>query len=166
MREQVQETTSRTAKTPEEAFDRQMLSGNYLIFLKVMLFFLVGAVLFVGLMSKGVCIGVASLAASLSVMFLALPLFWEMDADNRFVRRIRRAIYFPIRIKSFVWSKIKWMLLYGSAVFGISLMIQLVVSPLFGLENLLLFQGVFTAVYVANMCFYIAIGTLGARAGE
>lgn len=161
-----QEKKNRIGTTAEEAFDCQMLSGNYRIFLIVLLFFLVGAVLFVGLMPWGVCIGAATLVASLAVIFLAFPLFWEVDETNRFVRRIRRAIYFPIRTGAFVVSKIKLLLLYGGALFGISLVIQLVVSPLFGLDNLLLFQGTLAAVYAVNVVFYTVIGTVGARAGE
>ena len=161
-----QEKKNRIGTTAEEAFDRQMLSGNYRIFLIVLLFFLVGAVLFVGLMPRGICIGAAALVASLAVIFLAFPLFWEIDEGNRFVRRIRRASYFPIRTGAFVSSKIKLLLLYGGALFGISLVIQLVVSPLFGLDNLLLFQGTLAAVYVVNMVFYTVIGTVGARTGE
>lgn len=158
---------SKGAKTPEEAFDRQMLSGNYMMFLMVVLFLVVGVEGYVGLMPKPVAVGVAGIISCLFAGFLAVPLFWELDNNsNRFTRRIRRAVYFPIRIRAFVVSKLKLMGMYGGILWLISLVIQLLFAPLFGLGNILLYQGVLAAVFAVNMVFYTAIGTVGARLGE
>lgn len=165
--EQSQTMDSKRAKTPEEAFDRQMLSGNYMLFLKAALFLVVGVEMFIGLMPKAVYIGVASLIACLAAGFLAFPLFWEMAGNNnRFTRRLRRAAYFPIRTSAFIISKIKLMSLYGSLLWLISLGIQLVAGTLFGFGNILLYQGVLAVIFVINMVFYVVIGTVGAKRGE
>jgi len=37
---------------------------------------------------------------------------------------------------------------------------------LFGFGNILLYQGVLAAVFLANMLFYTLIGTVGVRLGE
>ena len=152
--------------SPEEAFDRRMLSENYRMFLVVSLFLVVGVEAFLGLMSTPVVIGVASLVGILSAGFLAGPLFWELDTNNRSVRRIRRAAYFPIRIWNFILSKWKLMSMYGGILWLFSLAIQLVFGPLFGFGNILLFQGALAAVFAVNMIFYTVIGTVGARMGE
>lgn len=157
---------SKDTKTPEEAFDRQMLSGNYMLFLTVGLFLVVGVVGFVGLMSLPAVIGVAALVGCLAAGALAGPLFWEMDSANRATRRMRRAAYFPIRTWPFILSKWKLMTMYGGVLWLFCLAIQLLFSPLFGLGNILLFQGVLAAVFVANMIFYTVIGTVGAKLGE
>lgn len=152
--------------TPEEAFDRRMLSENYRMFLIVCLFLVVGVEAFLGLMSTPAVIGVAALVGILSAGALAGPLFWELDTNNRSVRRIRRAVFFPICIRNFILSKWKLMTMYGGVLWLFSLAIQLVFGPLFGFGNILLFQGALTAVFVANMIFYTVIGTVGARLGE
>jgi len=92
---------SKGAKTPEEAFDRQMLSGNYMLFLIVGLFLVVGIVGFAGLMSVPAVVGVAALVGCLAAVFLAAPLFWEVDSNGRATRRIRRAAAVPSR---FPWK--------------------------------------------------------------
>ena len=164
--EQIQTKESRRVKTPEEAFDRQMLSGNYMMFLIVGLFLIVGVVGFVGLMSMPAVIGVAGLVGCMAAGALAGPLFWEMDSANRATRRLRRAAYFPIRIWPFIISKWKLMAMYGGVLWLFSLAVQLVFGPLFGFGNILLYQGALALVYVVNMVFYTVIGTAGARLGE
>lgn len=154
------------AMTPEEAFDRRMLSENYRMFLIVCLFLVVGVEAFLGIMPVPGVISVAVLVGCLSGGALAGPLFWELDTNNRSVRRIRRAAYFPINIRSFVISKWKLMIMYGGVLWLFSLAIQLVFSPLFGLKNILLYQGLLAVAFVANMIFYTVIGTVGARLGE
>ncbi len=157
---------SKGTKTPEEVFDRQMLSGNYMLFLTVGLFLVVGVVGFVGLMSLPAVIGVAALVGCLAAGALAGPLFWEMDSANRTTRRMRRASYFPIRTWPFILSKWKLMTMYGGVLWLFCLAIQLLFSPLFGLGNILLFQGALAAVFVANVIFYTVLGTVGAKLGE
>ena len=157
---------SRGAKTPEEAFDRQILSGNYMMFLIVGLFLVVGIEGFVGLMSTPAVVGVAALVACLSAGFLAGPLFWEVDNSGRGTRRIRRAAYFPIRVWPFILSKWKLMCMYGGVLWLFSLAIQLLFGVLFGFGNILLYQGALAAIFLANMLFYTLIGTVGARIGE
>ena len=158
---------SNGAKTPEEAFDRQILSGNYMMFLIVGLFLVVGVEGFVGLMSTAAVIGVAALVASLAALFLAAPLFWETGSNmSRVTRRIGRAAFFPIRLWPFIISKWKLMAMYGSVLWLFSLAIQLVFGVLFGFGNILLYQTALAAVFVANMLFYTLIGTVGARLGE
>lgn len=158
---------SKGAKTPEEAFDRQMLSGNYKMFLIVGLFLVVGVEGFVGLMSTAAVIGVAVLVASLAALFLAAPLFWETGSNvGRATRRFCRAAYFPIRLWPFIFSKWKLMTMYGGVLWLFSLAIQLIFGILFGFGNILLYQGVLAAVFVANMLFYTMIGTVGTRLGE
>lgn len=164
--EKIQTKESRQAKTPEEAFDRQMLSGNYMMFLIVGLFLVVGVEGFVGLMPVPAVVGVAGLVASLAAALLAGPLFWEVDSSNRATRRLRRGAYFPIRTKAFILSKWKLMTMYGGVLWLFSLAIQLVFGPLFGFGNILLYQGALAAVFVVNMLFYTVIGTVGARLGE
>lgn len=164
--EQNQTEESRKAKTPEEAFDRQMISGNYKMFLAVVLFFVVGIEGFVGLMPQTVVIGVAGFIACLAAGFLAGPLFWEVDSSNRAIRRLRRAAYFPIRTWPFIISKWKLMAMYGGVLWLFSLAIQLVFALLFGFDNILLYQGTLAAVFVANMIFYTVLGTVGAKQGE
>ena len=154
------------AKTPEEAFDRQLLSGNYMLFLIVGLFLVVGIEGFVGLMATPGVIGVAVLVGCLAGGLLAAPLFWEMDSNNRTVRRIRRAAYFPIRVWPFILSKWKLMCRYGGVLWLFSLLIQLIFGILFGFGNILLYQGALAAVFLANMLFYTFLGTVGARVGE
>ena len=164
---QTQAEYSKGAKTPEEAFDRQMLSGNYMMFLIVALFLVVGVEGYVGLMPQPVVVGVAGIIACLAAGFLAVPLFWELDNNsNRFVRRIRRAAYFPIRKRAFVLSKLKLMSMYGGILWLVSLVIQLLFAPLFGLGNILLYQGTLAAVFAVNVIAYTVIGTAGARLGE
>ena len=164
---QTQAEYSKGAKTPEEAFDRQMLSGNYMMFLIVALFLVVGVEGYVGLMPQPLAVGVAAIIACLFAGLLAVPLFWELDNNsNRFVRRIRRAAYFPICIRAFAVSKLKLMGMYGGVLWIFSLAIQLLFSPLFGLGNILLYQGVLAAVFVVNMLFYTLLGTVGNRLGE
>lgn len=154
------------AKTPEEAFDRQMLSGNYMLFLTGGLFLVVGIEGFVGLMPMTGVIGVAALVGCLSAGLLAAPLFWEVDAGNRTIRRFSRASYFPIRLWPFLFSKWKLMLKYGAVLWLFSLVIQLIFGFLFGFGNILLYQGLLAAVFVANMLLYTLLGTVGARLGE
>ena len=162
-----QAEVSGKAKTPEEAFDRQILSGNYMMFLIVGLFLVVGVEGFVGLMSTAAVIGVASLIASLAALFLAAPLFWEAGPNNnRTIRRISRAAYFPIRLWPFIISKWKLMTMYGGVLWLFSLAIQLIFGILFGFGNILLYQAALAAIFVANMLFYTLIGTAGARLGE
>ena len=96
-------------KTPEEAFDRQLLSGNYMLFMIVSLFLVVGIEGFVGLMPTPAVVAVATLVGCLSAGLLAGPLFWEVDSNNRTMRRLSRAAYFPIRTWPFIFSK--WKLL-------------------------------------------------------
>ncbi len=157
---------SKGAKTPEEAFDRQILSGNYMMFLIVVLFLLVGIEGYVGLMSQIMAVSIAALFATLVAGFIAAPLFWEMDNNNRLIRRVRRAGYFPINMKRFVFSKVKLMSFYGAILWVVSLAVQLLFIPLFGAGNILLYQGTLAAVYITNMVFYIITGTVGARLGE
>jgi len=154
------------ARTPEEAFDRQMLSGNYVMFLIVALFLVVGVEGFVGLMSTSAVVAVAALVACLAGAFLAAPLFWELDKNGRATRRIRRAAYFPIRLKQFIFSKWKLMCMYGGVLWLLSLAIQLLTGLLFGYKNLLLYQGALAVIFLANILFYTIIGTVGARLGE
>jgi len=155
------------AKTPEEAFDRQILSGNYTLFLIVGLFLVVGVEGFVGLMPTAAVIGVATLVASLAALFLAAPLFWETDINsNRTVRRLGRAAYFPIRKWPFIVSKWKLTCRYGGVLWLFSLAIQLIFGILFGFGNILLYQSVLAGVFLVNVLFYTVIGTLGARLGE
>lgn len=157
---------SKGAKTPEEAFDRQMLSGNYLMFLIVGLFLVVGVEAFVGLMSTPAVVAVAAVVGCLAAAFLAAPLFWEVDSSGRSMRRIRRAAYFPIRLWPFVVSKWKLMAMYGSVLWLFSLAIQLLFGILLGFKNILLYQSALAVIFVANMIFYTVIGTVGARLGE
>ena len=157
---------SKGAKTPEEAFDRQILSGNYMLFLIVGLFLVVGIVGFVGLMPVPGVVAVAALVGCLSAGVLAGPLFWEVDSANRTIRRLRRAAYFPIRTWPFILSKWKLLAMYGGVLWLFCLVIQLIFGVIFGFGNILMFQGVLTAVYVANMIFYTVLGTLGAKSGE
>lgn len=157
---------SKGAKTPEEAFDRQILSGNYMMFLIVALFLVVGIEGYVGLMPTPAVIAVAALVACLAGTFLAGPLFWELDNRNRTIRRIHRAAYFPIRLWPFIFSKWKLMAMYGGVLWILSLVIQLIFGILFGFGNILLYQGVLAAVFAANMLFYTLLGTVGARLGE
>lgn len=152
--------------TPEEAFDRRMLSENYRMFLIVCLFLVVGVEAFLGLMSTPVVIGVAALVGILSAGFLAGPLFWELDTNNRSVRRIRRAAFFPISIRNFILSKWKLMAMYGGVLWLFSLAIQLVFGILFGFGNILLYQGALAAVFVVNMIVFTVLGTAGAKLGE
>lgn len=156
----------RPVRMPEEAFDRQMFSENYRMFLIVLLFLVVGVEGFVGLMQQVAVVSVAGLVGCLAGAFLAAPLFWETDNSGRLVRRVRRAAYFPISIRRFAGSKIKRMGMYGGILWLFSLAIQLVFGPLFGFGNILLYQGALAAVFVGNMIFYIIIGTVGARLGE
>ena len=153
-------------KTPEEAFDRQLLSGNYMLFLTGGLFLVVGIEGFVGLMPTPAVIAVAALVGCLSAGLLAGPLYWEVDNSNRATRRLRRAAYFPIRTWPFIFSKWKLMASYGGVLWLFSLVIQLMAGILFGFGNILLYQGVLAAVFVANMLFYTIIGTMGAWLGE
>ena len=157
---------SKGARTPEEAFDRQILSGNYMMFLIVGLFLVVGIEGFVGLMPMPGVIAVAALIGCLSAGLLAGPLFWEVDNSGRGSRRIRRAAYFPIRLWPFIFSKWKLMAMYGGVLWLFSLVIQLIFGILFGFGNVLLYQGLLAAVFAANMLFYTIIGTVGARLGE
>ena len=157
---------SSRAKTPEEAFDRQILSGNYMMFLIVGLFLVVGIEGFVGLMSTPVVVAVAAVVACLAAVLLAGPLFWEVDNRGRGTRRIRRAAYFPIRIWPFVLSKWKLMGMYGGVLWLFSLAIQLVFGVLFGFGNILLYQAALAGIFLANMLFYTILGTVGARIGE
>ena len=150
---------SKGAKTPEEAFDRQLLSGNYRLFLIVGLFLVVGIVGFVGLMPVPGVVVVAVLVGCLSAGVLAGPLFWEVGAGNR-------AAYFPMRLWPFILSKWKLMCMYGGVLWLFCLAIQLVFGILFGFGNVLLFQGVLALAFLANMLFYTIIGTVGARVGE
>ena len=152
--------------TPEEAFDRRMLSENYRMFLVVCLFLVVGVEAFLGLMSTPVVIGVAALVGILSAGFLAGPLFWELNTNNRSVRRIRRAAFFPISIRNFILSKWKLMAMYGGVLWLFSLAIQLVFGILFGFGNILLYQGALAAVFVVNMIVFTVLGTAGAKLGE
>lgn len=157
---------SKGAGTPEEAFDRQMLSGNYMLFLLAGLFLVVGIEGFVGLMPTPAVIGVAALVGCLAATLLAAPLFWEVGSNGRAVRRIRRAAYFPIRLKPFVLSKWKLMCMYGVVLWLFSLAIQLLFGILLGFGNILLYQATLAAVFLGNMFFYTLIGTVGARLGE
>ena len=157
---------SKGAKTPEEAFDRQILSGNYMLFLIVGLFLVVGIVGFVGLMPVPGVVAVAALVGCLSAGVLAGPLFWEVSASNRTIRRLSRAAYFPIRIRPFILSKWKLLTMYGGVLWLFCLVIQLIFGVIFGFGNILMFQGLLAAVFVANMIFYTIIGTVGARMGE
>ena len=157
---------SKGAKMPEEAFDRQMLSGNYMMFLIVSLFLVVGIEGFVGLMSTPAVVAVAALVGCLAGGFLAAPLFWELDNSGRATRRLRRAAYFPIRLWTFIFSKWKLMCMYGGVLWLFSLAIQLIFGVLFGFGNILLYQIVLAAVFLANVLFYTIIGTVGARLGE
>ena len=157
---------SKGAKTPEEAFDRQILSGNYMLFLIVGLFLVVGIVGFVGLMPVSGVVAVAALVGCLSAGVLAGPLFWEVSASNRTIRRLSRAAYFPIRIRPFILSKWKLLTMYGGVLWLFCLVIQLIFGVIFGFGNILMFQGLLAAVFVANMIFYTIIGTVGARIGE
>lgn len=157
---------SKGAPTPEEAFDRHILSGNYMLFLTVGLFLVVGIVGFAGLMPVPAVIGAAGLIGCLSAGALAGPLFWEVDSANRAIRRLRRAAFFPIRTWPFIVSKWKLMTRYGGVLWLFCLAIQLLFSLLFGFGNILMFQGALAAVFVANMIFYTIIGTVGARLGE
>lgn len=152
--------------TPEEAFDRRMLSENYRMFLIVCLFLVVGVEAFLGVMSTPAVIGVAILVGILAAGALAGPLFWELDTNNRSVRRIRRAVFFPISIRNFILSKWKLMAMYGGVLWLFSLAIQLVFGILFGFGNILLYQGALAAVFVVNMILFTVIGTVGARLGE
>lgn len=152
--------------TPEEAFDRRMLSENYRMFLIVCLFLVVGVEAFLGLMSVPAVIGVACLVGIMAVGFLAGPLFWELDTNNRSVRRIRRIAFFPISIWNFIFSKWKLMAMYGGVLWLFSLAIQLVFGFLFGFGNILLFQGVLALAFVGNMILFTVLGTVGARLGE
>lgn len=159
-------THANRVMTPEEAFDRRMLSENYRMFLIASLFLVVGVEAFLGLMPMAGVISVAVLVGCLGCGFLAGPLFWELDTNNRSVRRIRRAAYFPINIRSFIFSKWKLMATYGGVLWLFSLSIQLIFGFLFGFSNILLYQGLLAAVFLANMLFYTIIGTVGARLGE
>lgn len=152
--------------TPEEAFDRQMLSENYRMFLIVCLFLVVGVEAFLGLMSTPAVIGVAVLVGILAAGALAGPLFWELNTNNRSVRRIRRAAFFPISIRNFILSKWKLMAMYGGVLWLFSLAIQLVFGILFGFGNILLYQGALAAVFVVNMIVFTVLGTAGAKLGE
>ena len=154
------------AGTPEEAFDRQLLSGNYMMVLIVGLFLVVGIEGFVGLMSTPAVVAVAAVVGCVSAGLLAGPLFWEVDSKNRTMRRLSRAAYFPIRLWPFLFSKWKLMGMYGGVLWLFSLAIQLIFGILFGFGNILLYQGMLAAVFVANMIFYTLIGTVGVRLGE
>ena len=157
---------SKRATTPEEAFDRQVLSGNYMLFLIVGWFLVVGIVGFVGLMPVPGGVAVAALVGCLSAGVLAGPLFWEVSTNNKTIRRLSRAAYFPIRTWPFIISKWKLMVMYGGVLWLFCLVIQLIFGAIFGFGNILLFQGALAAVFVANMLFYTIIGTVGARLGE
>ena len=152
---------SRGGKTPEEIFDRQFLSGTYTMIFIVVLFLIVGVECYVGLMSREIAVVVAATIGSFTAYLLAAPLFWETDENNnRLIRKIRRAVYFPISIRAFVFSKIKLMSMYGGFLWLVSLAIQTVFSPLFGFGNLWLYQGVLLAAFFGNMMICILIGTV------
>ena len=157
---------SKGARTPEEAFDRQILSGNYMLFLIVGLFLVVGIVGFVGLMSVPAVVGVAALVGTLSAGALAGPLFWEVSTSNRTIRRLSRAAYFPIRTWPFIISKWKLMTMYGGVLWLFCLAIQLIFGVIFGYGNILMFQGALAAVFVVNMIVFTVLGTAGAKPGE
>lgn len=148
--------------SPEERMDAAILSENWRMFLVVILFLEAGIGGFAGLMPKTAAVSVAGIFASLEAALTAAPLFWETDAQGRLRRRICRASYFPIRKKAFVLSKWKRMLAVGSICFLVFLVVQLIAAPLFGMENILLFQAAFSATFVINMLFYTALGMLGA----
>ncbi len=157
---------SKGAKTPEEAFDRQLLSGNYMMFLIVVLFLAVGVEGFVALMPLEVAVAVAGIFSCLAAGFLGAPLFWEVDYNNRMVRRVRRASYFPISIRAFIISKWKLMSICGAIFCAISLAMQLLMALLIRLSNILIYQAVLIGGFAANMLLYTIIGTVGAKVGE
>ena len=56
--------------------------------------------------------------------------------------------------------------MYGGVLWLFCLVIQLIFGAIFGFGNILMFQGILTAVFVANMIFYTVLGTVGAKSGE
>ena len=156
----------REGKTPEETFDRRMLSGSYRIFLCAALFLVAGVEAFIGIMSQGGVIAAAGIIGSLAAVLILAPLLWESTINSGTVRKVRRVAYFPIRIWQFVLSKWKMSAIYGGVLWLFSLAVQLVFAPLFGLGNLLFYQGALAAVFVANVLMYTVIGTIGYRLGE
>ncbi len=157
---------SRGAKTPEEAFDRQMLSGKYMLFFIGGMFLVTGVEGFVNLMPQLLAVIIAGTMAFLVASYIAAPLFWEPDASYRTIRRVRRVAYFPVNIKNFVVSKIKLMGFYGVVLWLSALAIQLLFAPILGLENLVAYQATLALAYLLNMLLYIVGGTVGAHLGE
>ena len=153
-------------KTPEETFDRLLLSTGYKILLGATLFLVVGVEAFIGIMSRGGVIAAAGIIGSLAAVLILAPLLWESTINSGTVRKVRRAAYFPIRIRQFVLSKWKLAAIYGGVLWLISFLVQLVFAPLFGLKNLLFYQGALVVVFVANVLMYTVIGTVGAKSGE
>ncbi len=157
---------SRGAKTPEEAFDRQMLSGKYMMVFIGGMFLITGVQGYVNLMPQFGAAATAIIIAFLVSAFIAAPLFWEPDASYRTIRRVRRVVYFPVNIKNFVVSKIKLIGFYGVVLWLSALAIQLLFAPILGLENLVMYQAVLALAYLFNMILYIVGGTVGAHLGE
>ena len=160
------EKTVIRGKTPEERLDWQSISGGYQYFLWVIVFLTGGVTLFIGLMSVQVCAVVAFMIASFGVPLVLGPTIWDVDTNSRLVRRIRKQAFFPIRAKQFFVSKLK----LGATCIGIfwifSLGLQLLASPLFGVKNILVYQGILLGSGVINLLFYSVLSVAGARLKE
>ena len=148
-------------KTPEERFDDALHGENYKIFLWVVLFLFSGIQCFIGLMPQGICIGVAATLMFLWMTITLAPLVLEANREGRMRRRIDRAFFFPVDKKSFVISKIKKAMYYGGIFWLVSLGLQVIASPLFGVKNILLYQATLLAAGVINALCFIVFTTIG-----
>lgn len=152
--------------SPEEAFDRRIISGGYVYFIWVLIFLFSGISCFTGLFSKGAAAGTAGIFASVFVPFIVAPLLWEIGPEQRPVRRIRRQAFLPIRTKAFILSKVKVTGYYMGIFCLITLALQVIGWPLFGVDNVLVFQGTLLLAGGANLLVYLLLGIMGAHWGE
>lgn len=156
----------RKGKNPEEQLDLQSISGGYRYFLWVIVFLVGGITPFVGLMSELGFIIMGVTVASIGIPVLLVPTIWDVDTNSRFIRRIKKQFFFPIRAKQFFISKIKIGCIYGGSFWVISLLLQLIASPLFGVKNIVWYQGILLAAGLANLFLYATISVVGARLRE
>lgn len=150
-------------KTPEERLDWETLSGGYRYFVWVVMFLCGGVELFIGIMSEQVCVVVAMLISAFLVIVISWPMLWDVDENYRLVRRIGKQHFFPIRAKQFLISKCKVTGYYAGLFWLASLTLQLIAGPLFGFNNILLYQGVMLITGSIALAGALILGVAGAR---
>lgn len=153
-------------RTPEECLDRAVLGASGVLpFFWFVMILSVGIELFGCLMPSEMNIAMLCFLSSILVFLILYTLLFEARG-NKVVRRVHMSVYFPVRKKEFVMSKIKIVWSYIRIFWPAVGAAEVLTVVFFDLERFLISMLVIPAACLLFTAILLLVGTVGAKKKE